>query len=192
MIKLEKVNKTFNDHKALSNLSLNVKSGEIYGLLGANGAGKSTTLNLILGFLKPDKGLISVSDGSSNSKISSDMIGYIPENVNLYPYLTGVENLDYFCKLSGLKYNNIELLDNKEKLGLDYYNEIKLITDEHYYILLGINKPPLLASPPPACCEIVWKKTTLFLAATGTISGKERKQPMSKLNQQPVRFEVFI
>jgi len=108
MIQLNKVYKTFNNHKALNNLCLDVKSGEIYGLLGANGAGKSTTLNLILGFLKPDTGSINLMD-VSNKSIGTDMIGYIPENVNLYPYLSGVENLDYFCKLSGFKYSKNEL-----------------------------------------------------------------------------------
>lgn len=51
MIKLQNISKSFKNEKALDNLSLNVNSGEIYGLLGANGAGKSTTLNLLLGFL---------------------------------------------------------------------------------------------------------------------------------------------
>ena len=62
MIKLEKVHKTFDTHKALNNLALNVKAGEIYGLLGANGAGKSTTLNLILGFIQPESGTINTID----------------------------------------------------------------------------------------------------------------------------------
>ena len=129
MIKLDKVDKIFNNHKALSDLSLNVNPGEIYGLLGANGAGKSTTLNLILGFLKPDKGLIRV-DGSTNSKINSDMIGYIPENVNLYPYLTGVENLDYFCKLSGVTYSKKELSKLLADCGLQNEAHHKFIS--HY------------------------------------------------------------
>ena len=51
MIFLEQIHKIFKGQKALDNLCLEVKSGEIYGLLGANGAGKSTTLNLVLGFL---------------------------------------------------------------------------------------------------------------------------------------------
>lgn len=55
MIKLKNVTKSFKDKKALDNLSLNVNSGEIYGLLGANGAGKSTALNLLLGFLDSDR-----------------------------------------------------------------------------------------------------------------------------------------
>ena len=130
MINLDQVYKAFDDHQALSNLSLNVKSGQIYGLLGANGAGKSTTLNLILGFLKPDKGHINVSDSSNNSKVSSDMIGYIPENVNLYPYLSGVENLDYFCKLSGFKYNNTQLSQFLFDCGLQKDAHHKFIS--HY------------------------------------------------------------
>ena len=66
MIKLTNISKFFKDHKALSDLSIEVKSGQIYGLLGANGAGKSTTLNLILGFLKPDNGTIELKDANIN------------------------------------------------------------------------------------------------------------------------------
>ena len=90
MIKLKNVTKSFKDKKALDNLSLNVNSGEIYGLLGANGAGKSTALNLLLGFLDSDSGSIEISN--DKKLVSRDMIGYIPENVNLYPYLSGIEN----------------------------------------------------------------------------------------------------
>ena len=99
MITLDQIHKTFKGYKALENLCLGVKSGEIYGLLGANGAGKSTTLNLILGFLQPDSGTITLQDERDNSQIATNGIGYIPENVNLYPYLSGLENLDYFTRL---------------------------------------------------------------------------------------------
>ena len=116
MIKLTNISKFFKDHKALSDLSIEVKSGEIYGLLGANGAGKSTTLNLILGFLKPDNGTIELKD--ANIKITTSSIGFIPENVNLYPYLSGLENLDYFCKLANLKYSKNELTSFLSECGL--------------------------------------------------------------------------
>ena len=109
MIQLKNIDKKFKDKLALDNLSLEVKSGEIYGLLGANGAGKSTTLNLLLGFLTADRGEINMVDINDSSIIQQDRIGYIPENVNLYPYLTGVENLDYFSKLAGLKFTLEEL-----------------------------------------------------------------------------------
>ncbi|MBF24904.1 MAG: ABC transporter ATP-binding protein [Flavobacteriales bacterium] len=126
MIKLDKVDKSFDSYKALNKLSLNVNSGEIYGLLGANGAGKSTTLNLILGFLKPDSGFIKINDVNI---INTDIIGYIPENVNLYPYLSGIENLDYFCKLSGFNYDNNELSSFLNECGLQEDAHNKLISN---------------------------------------------------------------
>ena len=119
MIQLKNIDKKFKDKMALNNLSLEVKSGEIYGLLGANGAGKSTTLNLLLGFLKADKGEINMVDINDSSIIQQDRIGYIPENVNLYPYLTGVENLDYFSKLAGLKFTLEELAKFLLECGLE-------------------------------------------------------------------------
>lgn len=119
MIKLKNVTKSFKDKKALDNLSLNVNSGEIYGLLGANGAGKSTALNLLLGFLDSDSGSIEISNSNDKKLVSRDMIGYIPENVNLYPYLSGIENLDYFCKISGLSLNSIKLSELLNECGLE-------------------------------------------------------------------------
>jgi ABC-2 type transport system ATP-binding protein len=119
MIQLSNIEKKFKDKVALDNLSLEVKSGEIYGLLGANGAGKSTTLNLLLGFLNPDKGDIKMLDSDDSSVINKDRIGYIPENVNLYPYLTGIENLDYFSKLAGLKFTSKQLSDFLLECGLE-------------------------------------------------------------------------
>lgn len=129
MIKLDSICKTFDNHIALNNLSLHVQEGEIYGLLGSNGAGKSTTLNLILGFLQPDKGSIAIANNSIDSLVKKDMIGYIPENVNLYPYLSGVENLDYFCKLSGFAYNINELSDFLNECGLQQHAHTKLISN---------------------------------------------------------------
>ena len=119
MIQLSNIAKKFNDKVALDNLSLEVKSGEIYGLLGANGAGKSTTLNLLLGFLTADRGEINMLDTNDNTAITEDMIGYIPENVNLYPYLSGVENLDYFSKLAGLNFSSEQLEKFLLECGLE-------------------------------------------------------------------------
>ena len=119
MIKLKNVTKSFKDKKALDNLSLNVNSGEIYGLLGANGAGKSTALNLLLGFLDSDSGSIEISNSNDKKLFTRDMIGYIPENVNLYPYLSGIENLDYFCKISALSLNSIKLSELLNECGLE-------------------------------------------------------------------------
>ena len=113
MIQLLQVNKSFKDYKAVEDLNLTINKGEIFGLLGANGAGKSTTINMLLGFLESDSGTVSVNniEVNNNQQKVRELIGYIPENVNLYPHLTGLENLDYFCQLAGMKYAKKELSD---------------------------------------------------------------------------------
>tara|TARA_A100001234_G_scaffold128622_1_gene112873 strand:- start:2106 stop:2816 length:711 start_codon:yes stop_codon:yes gene_type:complete len=121
LISIQNIIKSFKNLKAVDNLSLEIKEGEIYGLLGSNGAGKSTTLNILLGFLSPDSGtaLINGVDTTDNSDEARKQIGYIPENVSLYPYLTGVENLDYFCKLNDKNHSPEKLEEFLDKCGLD-------------------------------------------------------------------------
>ena len=121
MISVKNITKTFKDFKALKNLSIEVPQGEIYGLLGSNGAGKSTTINILLGFLNPNSGeaFINGINAVSEKLKTRKSIGYIPENVNLYPYLTGIENLDYFCKLAGKNYNREKLKEVLLECGLD-------------------------------------------------------------------------
>jgi ABC-2 type transport system ATP-binding protein len=121
MIQLQDVSKSFKGHTAIKNLSLNIEKGEIVGLLGANGAGKSTTINLLLGFLNPDSGIVKINNISvpEYPQQTRKLIGYIPENVELYPYLSGLENLDYFSKLSGLNYSKTELSTLLNSCGLD-------------------------------------------------------------------------
>ena len=120
MIQIQNVSKSFKGTSAIKNLTLKVDKGEILGLLGANGAGKSTTINILLGFLNPDSGDVHINDidTSKNAQKTRKHIGYIPENVNLYPYLSGSENLDYFCKLAGLKYSKSELENYLNICGL--------------------------------------------------------------------------
>lgn len=129
MIKLENVCKHFEGKTVLNNLDIEVKSGEIYGLLGANGAGKSTTLNLILGFLEPDNGVINMANIEDGSEVNRDKIGYIPENVNLYPYLSGIENLDYFSRIAGLKFTNTQLNSFLLECGLNREDFQKSISE---------------------------------------------------------------
>ena len=118
MIELKNITKRFNNHTALDGLNLTVRTGEIYGLLGANGAGKSTTINLILGFLQADSGTIRIGTQDKESILSNESIGYIPENVMLYSYLSGLENLDYFTRLTGRSYKKSELSELLLKCGL--------------------------------------------------------------------------
>ena len=121
MISLKNITKSFGDFEAVKNLSIEITEGEIYGLLGSNGAGKSTTINILLGFLEPDEGeaFIDDIDVTANEYSARKKIGYISENVNLYHYLTGIENLNYFCKIAGEDYNDEALSKILNDCGLD-------------------------------------------------------------------------
>jgi len=121
MISIKNITKRFGGFEAVKDLSIEINKGEIYGLLGSNGAGKSTTINILLGFLEPDKGkaFIDSIDVTANEDSARKKIGYISENVNLYPYLTGIENLNYFCKIAGEDYNDEALSKILNDCGLD-------------------------------------------------------------------------
>jgi ABC-2 type transport system ATP-binding protein len=120
MIDINGLSKNYNGLMALNNLHLKIEDGEIYGMLGANGAGKTTTINLMLGLIKPDGGFAKINGFDCYSKRNelTKQIGYIPENVQLYTYLTGIENLKYFSRLAGLKYSNDELKNILINCGL--------------------------------------------------------------------------
>lgn len=107
--------------RALDRLDLEVQPGQIYALLGANGAGKTTTLNILLGFLPMDEGSAKVCgfDVRTESVRIREQISYIPEQVHLYPQLTGLENLEYILALGGLERSQDELREDLQKVGLD-------------------------------------------------------------------------
>jgi ABC-2 type transport system ATP-binding protein len=104
----------------LNDLSLAVKAGEIYALLGGNGAGKSTTLSTLLGFLKPSAGQLMVAaiDPVTNAEAARHKIAYLPENVALYEHLTARENVDYFLALAGEAHSNADIEAAFDAAGL--------------------------------------------------------------------------
>ena len=120
MIELQQVHKRFDNQVALSALDLSVGSGEVYALLGANGAGKSTTLNLLLGFLRADSGSVRVDgiDPVSAAAEARSRIAYLPEQVALYPTLSGAEHLGYFAALTGHRLAPTELTELLSRAGL--------------------------------------------------------------------------
>ncbi len=110
MIEAIGLTKTYNGTTAVDHLNLTVKPGDIFCLLGANGAGKTTTINLFLNFVQPSEGkaLINGVDVTQDALKTKQYLAYIPENLMLYPNLSGLENLDYFAGLAGKKYETGE------------------------------------------------------------------------------------
>lgn len=105
---------------ALDNLNLTVDKGEIFCLLGQNGAGKTTTINIFLGFIKATDGKAFINDieVKPNNTVTKKMTAYIPEVVQLYGNLSGLENLDFFSKLAGFRYAKEMLYGFLTKAGL--------------------------------------------------------------------------
>lgn len=103
LITVDQVTLSRGKRTVLDQLSLTVEAGEIYALLGGNGAGKSTTLSALLGFLRPDHGRLAVAgiDPVSDPDQARARIAYLPENVALYDQLTACENIAYFMALAG-------------------------------------------------------------------------------------------
>ena len=97
MITVTNLQKSFKTYRALKGIHIHVKKGEIYGFIGQNGAGKSTTMNILAGLSAPTAGSCTVN-GMDVTKIAhpSDLkIGYLPEDPKFYPWMTAYETLDY-------------------------------------------------------------------------------------------------
>jgi len=103
MIYIESLSKSYNKGsvKAVDNLSLHIKPGEIFGFLGPNGAGKTTTIKMMVGLLNPDSGTITIK-GFDNQKQDLDVkrnIGYVPDNPDVYDRLNGMEYLNFMADI---------------------------------------------------------------------------------------------
>lgn len=104
MLKIEHLTKIYGDKKAVDDLSINIRPGEIYGFIGHNGAGKTTTLKSIAGILQFDSGDICVN-GTSVRKdplTCKKQLAYIPDNPDLYEYMTGEKYLNFIADIFGV------------------------------------------------------------------------------------------
>ena len=104
MITINKLCKNFGRIKAVNNISLSLKQGEIVYLLGPNGAGKSTLMRLLTGYITPDSGEITILDKNieTNRIEALSVIGYVPENSPLYGDMTVFEYLRFMAKLRNI------------------------------------------------------------------------------------------
>lgn len=118
MLRAKKLSMRYNDKLALKDLNFSVAPGEIFCLLGQNGAGKTTTINIFLGLIEPTSGEALIDNNSVTSNSSRSSIAYIPEIVQLYSNLSGIENLDFFSRLAGFNYSEKELFQYLEKANL--------------------------------------------------------------------------
>jgi Cu-processing system ATP-binding protein len=119
MVEFTDAGKRFGKVQALEHLTLSVQAGEIVGLLGHNGAGKTTSMKLILGLLRPTQGEVQVMGVAPSLQMGRERrrhVGFLPENVSFYQQLSGREILRYFARLKGAELPEVEQL--LEQVGL--------------------------------------------------------------------------
>jgi len=120
VIRVKDLSKHFGDLKAVSNLSFSVGQGQVYGFLGQNGAGKSTTIRMLMTLIEPTSGEIEIF-GMSLRKHRKEILrqtGAIIEKPDLYKYLNAKENVRIFSRLSGVKSTDTQIMDQLALVGL--------------------------------------------------------------------------
>ena len=117
VIQTDGLTKRYGDILAVDELSMKVPRGHIFGLLGPNGSGKTTTMGMLLGLVKPTAGRFNLFDAGTQHHEALSRVGAIVETPSFYPYLSGRDNLAYFQGIAG-RGDRRELDDLLEKVGL--------------------------------------------------------------------------
>ncbi|HJS19651.1 MAG TPA: ABC transporter ATP-binding protein [Anaerolineales bacterium] len=127
LVSANNLHKSFGDLHAVDDVSLQIKAGEIYGLVGADGAGKTTTMRLLVGALLPDKGEVTVCgyDVIRKTEDARSQIGYLSQRFSMYEDLTVLENIRFFAEVRGMSSGewlprSLEIL---EFVGLDDFKD---------------------------------------------------------------------
>ena len=125
MLKINNLTKIYGDKKAVDNLSLHIKPGEIYGFIGHNGAGKTTTLKSIVGVLQFDEGEIFIDGKSIKEKPieCKKELAYIPDNPDLYDFMTGIQYLNFIADIFEIS------ADDRQKKIKKYADLFELTAD---------------------------------------------------------------
>ena len=114
ILSINNLNKIYNKYvHAVNNVSLEIKKGNVYGILGPNGSGKSTTLGIVLNVVNKTSGTYSWFGGKLETHEALKKVGAIIERPNFYPYMTAKQNLELVCKIKNIDYSKVQ-----EKLTL--------------------------------------------------------------------------
>lgn len=126
ILTIEKLNKRFGAVHAVKDVSLEIKKGNVYGILGPNGSGKSTTLGIVLNVVNKTSGEYRWFGGKMETHEALKKVGAIIERPNFYPYMTAQENLELVCKIKGTPYSKV--IEKLEVVGLSERKDSKFRT----------------------------------------------------------------
>ena len=130
MLKLTKISKSFGKFKAITNLSFEIKIGDVMGFLGPNGAGKTTSMRIITQFLKPDSGKIYINKKNilDNPIVSKSLIGYLPEGVPLYQDFSTMLYLKYIAEARQIEKSKERIEEVISNLQLEDVKDVPIET----------------------------------------------------------------
>jgi ABC-2 type transport system ATP-binding protein len=158
-IVIEDVTKTFGQHVAVDNLSLQVPRGSIYGFIGPNGSGKTTTLRMIMRILYPDRGVIRVldepADNHANNRSILDRVAYLPEERGLYKQMKVREVLRFYAELKGFRKSGPDIDAWLKRMDLSDWADKKVQTlskgmsQKVQFIATVIARPELILLDEP-------------------------------------------
>jgi ABC-2 type transport system ATP-binding protein len=156
MVRLSQVVKRFRGHTAVDDFTLDIPEGALFGFIGPNGSGKTTTLRMILRIIEPDAGQIRVF-GQPHGVSANDRIGYLPEERGLYRKMTVLRQLAYFGTLKGLRPREARKAaeDWLDRLGLSDWRDKKLealskgMSQKIQFIATVLARPRLLILDEP-------------------------------------------
>jgi ABC-type multidrug transport system ATPase subunit len=130
VIKVQNISKHFGSLKAVDDLSFEVKTGQVFGFLGQNGSGKSTTIRMLLSLIHPTSGTIEIFGKriEKDREAILEQVGAIIERPDLYPYLSAREHLELFAKVRKQKIGEADINATLEKVGLAHRAKDKVQT----------------------------------------------------------------
>lgn len=184
-IKIEHINKSYNRINALKDISFNVNKGELFGLIGPDGAGKTTLFRILTTLLIADKGKATIEgfDVLNDYKQIRKSVGYMPGRFSLYQDLTVEENLKFFATIFGTS------IEKNYELIKDIYIQIEPFKNRRAGNLSGGMKQKLALS-----CALIHKPKVLFLdePTTGVdpVSRKEFWEMLKRLQQRGITMLV--
>ncbi|WP_179950034.1 ABC transporter ATP-binding protein [Lutibacter citreus] len=184
-ISLKNISKSYNKVNAVQNITFNVKQGELFGLIGPDGAGKTTLFRILTTLLIPSEGTASVAGFNvvNDYKSIRNNVGYMPGKFSLYQDLTVEENLDFFATIFGTT------IEENYDLIKDIYIQIEPFKNRRAGKLSGGMKQKLAL-----CCALIHKPKVLFLdePTTGVdpVSRKEFWEMLKRLQQKGITILV--
>src|SRR5712692_82520 len=153
-VEIREVTKTFGAFTAVDNLSLEVPRGTVYGFIGPNGSGKTTTLRMIMRILHPDRGLIRVL-GDDSHKAATDRVGYLPAERGLYKLMKVRDVLRFYAELKGCRNRKSAIDSWLERMELTAWANKKVQTlskgmaQKVQFIATVVTKPELVLLDEP-------------------------------------------